>query len=383
MNFTPARMGQFVQTYRPPVFSPHAQINALLAPPRRMLKTFEGAVLTKGKEFPDVSYYQGLINWDQMRAMTDAVIIRAGQNLYLDTQFKRNWAEAKARGMIRGLYWFYDGRADPLKQAELLAASIAGDLPEMEVVVDWETNYGGAFEGLPNVVKFMQRIEQLLPVKTMFYTGYYWFVNNSNALTHAAQYDFLKTRPLWLAWYTLDPSLVLVPKPWASLWLWQWGTPLVGAQYGVETANIDMNWFNGTQDSFYYYYGQPLPQPPTGGTMTQYQVIGTQGLNLRAGPATSFGVLRLVPTGSMIWGIKDATTGWIAGTKYQEPNGVETPLAFFCSSLGTLVKEYTPPPPPAKPSVFVTHTFNDTLTVNGVTYTATFTVPNVEYKPNP
>lgn len=51
--------------------------------------------------------------------------------------------------------------------------------------------------------------------------------------------------------------------------------------------------------------------------------------------------------------------------------------------LFTIVQEPTIDPVPTEPSVFISHTFNDTLTLNGVTYTATFTVPNVEYKPNP
>ena len=381
INFQPARMGQFIPTHRREPMNPNAMIHAMLTPARPMQRVVESAAITKGKEFPDVSYYQGLMDWDKFRLMNDAVIIRAGQRLYEDAQFARNWSEARARGLIRGSYWFYDDRADPLQQAQLWINLLGNDRPEMECWVDWETFYGGTFGGLANVVKLLKAM-QAAGFKVGLYTGYYFFINNSNPVTHAKEYDYLKALPLWLAWYTLDPSIVLVPNPWNMIWLWQYGTPAVGAQHGAATSVIDMNWFNGTADSFYYYYGQALPQPPEGGTMTQYIVTGAQGLNLRNLPTTSSNVLRLIPTNSFVWGVKDPLTGWITGTKYQEPGKPEVAMNFYCS--GTLVKEYVPPaPPPTQPSVFVSHTFQDTLTVNGVTYTATFTVPNVEYKPQP
>jgi len=377
-NFIPARMGQFASQYKPR-WNAHRWLHTLAGANR--LRVEATATVTQQKQLPDVSFYQGFIDWDQFKTQSDAVFIRAGQALYKDVQFERNWSESKRRDIIRGSYWFYDDRADPLKQADLWATLLSASRPEMECMIDWETYYGGAYGGLKNVVKLMQRMDAL-GFKTGFYTGYYFFITNSNPLTNAAEYDYLKTKPLWLAWYTLDPSIVLIPKPWQDLWLWQFGTPAAGYVHGAETLNIDMNWFNGTSDAFYYYYGQTIPQPPATGEPMKYQVIGTQGLNLRNAPNTTTAqVLRLVPTNSFVWGTKDPVTGWIVGTKYQEPNGAETALAFYCSSLSTLVKE-VPDTPPAQ-SVFVSHTFNDTMTVNGVTYTATFTVPNVEYKPNP
>ncbi len=372
-----ARMGQFIKYHRREPLNVNALIHALVSP-AQPLKLAHGAAITRGKEFPDVSFYQGTMDWSKFRLKSDAVVIRAGQNLWVDSQFARNWAEARARGILRGSYWFYDGRIDPGRQAQLWIDQMKADPPEMECWMDWERSYGGAFEGLANVVACMQKVESA-GFKVGLYTGYYWFTNQSNPITHANQYKYLATKPLWLAWYTADSSIVLIPKPWTNLTLWQYGTPAVGAEYGAQTVELDMNTFNGSSADFYARYAQS-EQPPTGGTMTQYQVIGTQGLNLRSGPSTTSTVLKLAPTGSMLWGVKDATTGWIVGTKYQEPGKAEVMLNFYCSSLATLVSEYVPP---AAASVFVSHTFNDTLTINGVTYTATFSVPNVEYKPQP
>lgn len=223
------------------------------------------------KEFPDVSFYQGNINWEVMRSRTDAVIIRGGQNTWEDPRFRRNWGEAKRLGMKRGTYWFYDDRTSPGAQAQLLASLLQDDLPEMEVWCDWEKSYGGSFAGLPNVVAFMQAIEDRLPdVQVGMYTGYYWFRENTSAITNASQFTYLKDKPLWLAYYG-NAAEIRIPAPWTSLLLWQYGTPAVGAEYGVETTEIDMNYFNGTQSDFEQRYGTTTP--PIGGEMDHYYKV--------------------------------------------------------------------------------------------------------------
>lgn len=268
-QFQPAFIGEGIKTYKPKAVNFHASIHALYGSrPAFMSLGIPSAIVTMAKKYPDVSLYQKVIDWDKMRMKTDTVIIREGQNEWTDEYFARNWAAAKSRGMLRSAYRFYDGRISPGKQAENMVRNLEKDLPEMEVVMDWERSYGGAYEGLANVVTCMQRIEQLLPIKMMFYTGYYWFVDHSNPLTHASQYAYLKTIPLWLAWYTSNPAIVLIPKPWNDLWLWQYGTPSSGAEYGVQTVEIDMNWYNGTEDDFYYRYGmadKPVQSQPFAG----------------------------------------------------------------------------------------------------------------------
>lgn len=218
-----------------------------------------GATIVMEKKFPDVSFYQGTIDWNKMG---DAAIIRILQNTWIDTQFARNYAEAKARNVRRGIYLFYDDRASPDVQADLLIGLLKDDHPEMEVFVDWEKSYGGNFGGLANVVRCMKRIEAGLPgVKVGIYTGYYWFKDHSNSTTNAAEYEYLKDKALWLAWYTSNPAYVLIPAPWNKVTHWQYGTPAIGSQYGVETIEIDMNYFNGTPSEFQTKYGGTTPPP--------------------------------------------------------------------------------------------------------------------------
>lgn len=372
-------MGQFLRAL-PEVRNIHTFIHGLY---KTRYAFAQSATIVQQKRFPDVSFYQGSINWNLMQTKTDTIIIRAGQNNWVDTEFNRNWVAAKVRGMKRGVYWFYDGRRSPIEQADLLVSLIKNDPPEMDIIFDWETNYGGAYEGIRNVVAMMKRVEMLMAGKYVtMYTGYYWFIQNSNPITHAAEYDYLKDKGLHLAWYTSDASLVKIPQPWSSLLLWQFGTPNEGALHGVITPTIDMNFFNGTLAEFAARYGAVTPPPPpTGANMEKWKVIA-KVLNVRTGSGTAYPIRTTLITGDVIEGVLDAASGWI---HISTRNGAA--LDGWCSGGSAYVEKIVPPAPVAE-SIYISHTFTDTLIVekpdgSTQTYSATWTMPDVEYKPNP
>ena len=232
-------------------------------------------IITQQVEFPDVSFWQGVIDWSKMGS---AAIIRAGQGAYVDVKFKQNRAGAVANNCTWGIYWFYDDRFSPSDQARKLASLFvdqAAARPQMEIYCDWENTYNGKWQGVENVVAFMQLVENLLPwARVGIYTGYYFFIQNTDLVRHANQLNYLKQRPLWLAWYATTPDMVQIPRPWKTVNVWQYGTPARGAEFGVATTEIDMNWFNGTTADFAARYGgAPIdpPNPPIGDTM----IIGT------------------------------------------------------------------------------------------------------------
>lgn len=269
-------MGEHLQV--PPRPTIHTAVNYLLTAPKRAF--FEGAVILREKDFPDVSLYQLEIDYDVMSSKTDALIVRTGQNLWRDPQFENNYTRSKEKGMLRGVYDFYDDRIDTGRQADRIVSQLGSDVPEMEVYIDWERSYGGAHGGLRNVVALMQAIETRLPqVKCGLYTGYYWLRANSNPIANASQYAYLKTRPLWLAWYTNNPADVLIPAPWTQLTLWQYGTP--AEDYGQKSIEIDKNYFNGTIREFYERYNIAPPVPPTPGGKMYFKVTSASS-NIRS-----------------------------------------------------------------------------------------------------
>jgi GH25 family lysozyme M1 (1,4-beta-N-acetylmuramidase) len=348
--------GSSVRHYKP-VNNVNRLINEMLT--RQVYAFPASAVITQDKKVPDVSFYQKLIDFLFMRKRTDAVIIRAGQNLWTDPQFIRSYTEARHKGMLRGIYWFYDDRVSPGAQAAIIASLIQHDLPEMEIWMDWERSYGGGFTGLRNVVACMQEVERLLPgVRVGMYTGYFWFLENSNAIRNAAQYAYLKNKPLWLAWYAAA-SVVRIPAPWTKLDLWQFGTP---AEYwGQESIEIDMNYFNGAISDFYARYKMTEATMWKGRTNTTAKVWSEPGVGQIAQLSTGTDVTGDAPLGEYVY--------------------LRTPRAGYTKKIWlsnyALVPVVEPPPvepptePPVEPAEYVAD-FDVTLTApDGKRYAGT------------
>ncbi len=241
---------------------------------------------------PDVSFYQDDpqtpegIDFARMRQSAGYVIIRAGQNAWVDRDFKVNWREAKRVGLPRGSYWFYDSRADPKQQAELWASVFAGDFGELPLFADFEDNYGGAFKGWRHWYTFLERIKQLAPGSEIgIYTAYYYWVENTvSAGIPAASLEYFKQYPLWIANYGV--SKPLIPKPWSDWTFWQFTDKGDGSLYGVESLNIDLNYFNGDLAAFrarFKLSDSPVPIPEPEPTSKYFRVT-VPSLKVREGP---------------------------------------------------------------------------------------------------
>jgi len=274
---------------------------------------------------PDVSFYQDdpntpqRIDFEKMKQAADFTIIRAGQNLWPDRDIQRNWPASKAAGLPRGSYWFYDSRADPKRQAELWVETLAGDLGELPLFADIEENYGGIYTGWRNWYNFLERLKELVGQKEInIYTAYYYWTENApNPNTDPQNLAYFHQYPLWIANYGV--STPKVPKPWdPNEWLfWQFTVNGDGNLYGVESSEVDLNYFNGDVQAFRIRFG--LEQPPPG-TGEKYRVE----LSIRDAPGMDENVIGTMEQDEIlevldtsvdkIWmQIKreNGTTGWI------------------------------------------------------------------------
>ena len=117
---------------------------------------------------PDVSFYQDDdstpegIDFQKMKESAAFVIIRVGQNQWIDSDFRTNWAAAKQAGLPRGSYWFYDSRIDPKRQAELWAEALKDDPGELPLCADFEENYGGAHAGWRKWYTFLENLKNFM-----------------------------------------------------------------------------------------------------------------------------------------------------------------------------------------------------------------------------
>jgi len=246
---------------------------------------------------PDVSFYQDDpqtptgIDFIKMRSSAGYVIIRAGQNLWGDRDFKVNWRESKLAGLPRGSYWFYDSRVDPKKQAEKWISMFDGDYGELPLFGDFEDVYNGPFHGWKHWYNFIEAVKELAPNKEIgIYTGYYYWTENTVGVSIPnASLNYFKQYPLWTANYGV--SNPLVAKPWSTWTFWQYTDNGDGTLYGVESLNIDLNYFNGDVASFRQRFGlkdSPVPIPPV---PSKFLRVTVPSLKVREGPALTYNQL--------------------------------------------------------------------------------------------
>lgn len=208
----------------------------------------------------DVSFWQDdptttqEIDFVKMRkAGAGFVIIRAGQNNWTDSNLKDAWRDAKAAGIPRGSYWFYDSRTDPKKQADLWIKSLGGDLGELPLWCDFEERYGGDYGHWKNWYNFVEHLKLYVPdSKIGIYTGYYYWTEKLFTATKA-ELSWWARFPLWIAAY--NNTAPIVPETWKTWVLWQFTDSGDGKKYGVESREIDLNYYNGDAGKFYSQFG--------------------------------------------------------------------------------------------------------------------------------
>lgn len=93
----------------------------------------------------DVSYAQGSINWEQVKASKkiEFAILRAGygrETSQVDTQFERNYAACKRLGIPVGVYWYSYATtaAEAEQEAKVCLQTIRGKQFEYPVAFDIE-----------------------------------------------------------------------------------------------------------------------------------------------------------------------------------------------------------------------------------------------------
>jgi lysozyme len=203
------------------------------APPEETRAVFEDVEQcpVQSVEGVDVFDGQGLVDWNAVaRAGIQFAFIKATQGTY-DTQttFSFNWSQARAAGLLRSAYHFFDPTEDGAAQAGHFLAAVGemdvGDLPPMLDIEcpDSDPNclYSGASgaasaaEIATRLLAFLRAVEQATGKKPVVYTfGAYLQENGVNSAG-------LGIYPLALA-FPSDAPCVSPPAPWAQATFWQY-----------------------------------------------------------------------------------------------------------------------------------------------------------------
>lgn len=161
---------------------------------------------------PDVSNYQGLVDWAQVVASGRAGgIVKATEGTnFVDGQFIRNWTALAKLGVVRGAYHFARvGSSKPEQQAQRFLSIVATWKPTDLLILDLEV---GDADLSGWALGWLRTVRQTTGVTPWLYS-YGPFIRAH--LTDPA----LAAYPLWIAAYQTTPPPC--PPPWKTYGLWQ------------------------------------------------------------------------------------------------------------------------------------------------------------------
>lgn len=189
------------------------------------------------KDFIDVSRYQGLIDWEQVKDKVGGAMLKTVSTnksfggIYIDPMFERNYAECKRLGIPVGVYYYTYAQDAATVRAELakLQEAIAGKMFELPVVVDVEDNKLKPLsaDALTDLVIAAADAIESWGLYAMVYT-YTYYANTELNMDRLSAYD------LWIADYTGK-------RPTRKHGMWQYTSKYKMAGVPENDGLVDMN----------------------------------------------------------------------------------------------------------------------------------------------
>lgn len=187
----------------------------------------------------DVSRYQGQIKWDALK--TDQiggediqfVFIKATEGVSIsDPYFKRNFNQARDKGILRGAYHYFTPSVSGVCQAQYFIKHVALTVGDLPPVLDVEEIGNLSRTTLQKeVLDWLTYVENYYGVKPIIYSGH----NFKKKYLNTPQ---LNKFPLWIAHYYKDEL------EYDGNWLF-WQNTDLGNIKGIK-GDVDLNIFNGS-----------------------------------------------------------------------------------------------------------------------------------------
>ncbi|MDD4170509.1 MAG: GH25 family lysozyme [Desulfotomaculaceae bacterium] len=188
----------------------------------------------------DVSEHQGTIDWQKLKGKVDFVIIRSSHGMNeIDTQWERNYAEAKRVGIPIGAYhyFYYGDKTKNQKEVDNFLSKLAGKKLEYPAFIDFEESnpkYNpplGALTEAQITTYALHAFDRIRDAgfRPGIYANKNWLTNHMNVSKYPADVA------IWLAEWDC-PS----PTYGGRYDLWQYTDK--GSTDGIQTSSLDMNY---------------------------------------------------------------------------------------------------------------------------------------------
>jgi lysozyme len=147
----------------------------------------------------DVSHYQGIINWNEMRTSRhpiEFVFIRSTMGVNgVDKRFAENWEKAKEHNYVRGAYHYYRPNENSTKQFENYKSQVKIKSGDFIPILDIEKESRSGRKNLKKgVLNWLKLAEKEYGAKPMIYTGLSFYQNILKGSVDGY--------PLWIAAYS-------------------------------------------------------------------------------------------------------------------------------------------------------------------------------------
>jgi lysozyme len=207
---------------------------------------------------PDVSHYQGDVNWKAVaKAGHPFGFAKASQGMSTDAKFAQNWAGMKAAGLVRGAYHYGDISGSASAQAQHFCDLVGKPAPGDFLVLDIEDVSPSSKHVTPAQARawvdaFLVGVQLrtgLPKTRILVYTGAWWW----NPRTQGGPV----AHPLWVSGYPV-PHL---PESWK---FWTFHQYTSGARIPGITGGVDCSRYAGNLAQLKALAGLtgPAPKPP-------------------------------------------------------------------------------------------------------------------------
>ncbi|MEP7239758.1 MAG: GH25 family lysozyme [Devosia sp.] len=193
----------------------------------------------------DVARYQGAVDYSRAAAAgIRFVYMKATEgNDYLDPNFRKNWASAKASGMAHGAYHFMTWCSRAAEQARWFVKNVPVDPTALPPVLDLEWNHDSSCKTKFSKADMLEKIHVLLAAMEQ-HTGkvpvIYTDMTFNRDILAGEHFD----NPFWVRSTAAEPTDRYGSRNWM---FWQWTQ--TGVLNGVA-GEVDRNAFYGSEDDW-------------------------------------------------------------------------------------------------------------------------------------